>query len=345
MDDYIGKICPFCKTEIREEDEVKVCPSCGIPHHQSCWEENKGCTTFGCSEQHYEEQHTNPTDVCVKCGAPLGDGQAFCPKCGTPKGGDKKKICSKCGVELEEGQAFCPKCGQKADLQLDTSVNSAISQFNASVEKANSAKKKTPVKIIIAVIAVIAIIVAGIVIVPKLFVSVDELCAQGNYVKAYDKAKTTEQKKVADENLVAFICDMCVDSLKDSKSFELRNAWIEKGTNDDGNPICQIVLTVAANNSYGNTVINYWMYSWDNEDREYQYIASYSSLSEESTYSWQDSDEKLEVLLNNLFKSRISDIMSNSSNKISSSSIDNINNLFEQDILKSVKLLDVNKLK
>lgn len=90
MENYIGKICPFCKTEIKEEDAIKVCPACGLPHHEACWEENKGCTTFGCSEQHYEAQGTNPTDVCPNCGTPLGDGQAFCPKCGTPKDGVKK---------------------------------------------------------------------------------------------------------------------------------------------------------------------------------------------------------------------------------------------------------------
>ena len=165
MEEYIGKICPFCKTEIKEGDAVKVCPECGIPHHEACWEENKGCTTFGCSQQHYEEQHTNPTDVCVKCGAPLGDGQDFCPKCGTPKGGEKKRVCSKCGAELQEGQDFCPKCGQKADLQIDAGVNSAISQFNAGVSKDNSKKKKTPLIIGIiagvAVLAVILIVVLG----------------------------------------------------------------------------------------------------------------------------------------------------------------------------------------
>lgn len=100
MENYIGKICPFCKTEITEADTVKVCPACGIPHHEGCWEENHGCTTFGCSEQHYDAQHTNPTDVCTNCGAPLGDGQAFCPKCGTPKAAaPKKNICGKCGGE------------------------------------------------------------------------------------------------------------------------------------------------------------------------------------------------------------------------------------------------------
>ena len=66
MEEYIGKICPFCKMEIKEGDAVKVCPSCDIPHHEACWEENKGCTTSGCSEQHNEEQHTDPTNVCAK---------------------------------------------------------------------------------------------------------------------------------------------------------------------------------------------------------------------------------------------------------------------------------------
>lgn len=168
MEDYIGKICPFCKTEIKEGEEVTVCPSCGIPHHASCWTENKGCTTFGCSEQHYEALHTNPTDVCVKCGAPLGDGQEFCPKCGTPKGGVKKRICSKCGAELEEGHDFCPKCGQRYDITLDAGVNSAISQFNAGVTKANNKRKKTPLIIgITAAVLVVLGVLAFILLRPK----------------------------------------------------------------------------------------------------------------------------------------------------------------------------------
>ena len=90
METYIGKVCPFCKTEIKEGDAIKICPACGIPHHEACWEKNKGCTTFGCSEQHHEAQGTNQTVVCPKCGTSLGHGQDFCPKCGTPKGGEKR---------------------------------------------------------------------------------------------------------------------------------------------------------------------------------------------------------------------------------------------------------------
>lgn len=156
MEHYIGKICPFCKTEITETDAIKVCPACGIPHHQSCWAANHGCTTFGCPEQHYEAQHTNPTAVCTNCGTPLGDDQAFCPKCGTPKNRPKKNICGKCGNELQEGQAFCPKCGQKAGLVVAPEVNSAINQFNANVQKKSKKIPKLP--IILGAIAVIIVV-------------------------------------------------------------------------------------------------------------------------------------------------------------------------------------------
>ena len=157
MENYIGKICPFCKTEITAEDTVKVCPACGIPHHEGCWEENKGCTTFGCSEQHYEAQGTNPTEVCANCGATLGDGQAFCAKCGAPKGAPKKNVCANCGTDLQEGQEFCPKCGQKAGLAVDTAVNSAISQFNAGVEKKKKKSKALPIIIAVVLVACIGI--------------------------------------------------------------------------------------------------------------------------------------------------------------------------------------------
>ncbi len=171
-----GKLCPFCKTDINEGEEVIVCSACNTPHHKNCWEENKGCTTFGCSEQHYEAQGTNPTDVCPNCGATLGDGQTFCPKCGTPKGGAKKNICGKCGAELQDGQEFCPKCGQKAELQIDTNVNSAISQFNSGLEKKKKKSKVLPIilAIVLVIVAIGGYFTYNIIQEKNLAVSVDE---------------------------------------------------------------------------------------------------------------------------------------------------------------------------
>ena len=91
MDYSIGKICPYCKTEIKEGEAVKVCPSCGIAHHESCWEENRGCTTFGCSEQN-SVQPKEEKAFCAKCGAELPTGAVFCANCGTPAAGSEPNV-------------------------------------------------------------------------------------------------------------------------------------------------------------------------------------------------------------------------------------------------------------
>ncbi len=46
----IGKTCPYCQFPIKQNLEVIVCSECNIPHHRECWEENRGCTTFGCTK-------------------------------------------------------------------------------------------------------------------------------------------------------------------------------------------------------------------------------------------------------------------------------------------------------
>lgn len=95
-------------------------------------------------------------EICGNCGAPLDDGQAFCPKCGTPKNASKKNVCSKCGAELKDGQKFCSECGQEVGLVVDADVNG---QFNADAQKTN-VKKKMPLIIGIAIAAVVIIVVA-----------------------------------------------------------------------------------------------------------------------------------------------------------------------------------------
>lgn len=55
------------------------------------------------------------TIVCVNCGSPLAEGQAFCTKCGArrPESSrvDAVSACSGCGVPLAAGAKFCEKCG------------------------------------------------------------------------------------------------------------------------------------------------------------------------------------------------------------------------------------------
>ena len=45
MNDYVGKICPYCRKKIKKYDSVMLCPTFGIPHHRTCWDRHKGRTT------------------------------------------------------------------------------------------------------------------------------------------------------------------------------------------------------------------------------------------------------------------------------------------------------------
>ncbi|MCZ2156325.1 MAG: NINE protein [Bryobacterales bacterium] len=48
-------ICPYCRTEMEDASAVVRCPVCSTPHHRECWEENGGCTVFGCEATPIEE--------------------------------------------------------------------------------------------------------------------------------------------------------------------------------------------------------------------------------------------------------------------------------------------------
>jgi hypothetical protein len=90
--DYIGKICPYCKTEIKAGDDVVICSSCEMPHHKDCWIENRGCTTFGCTGTIQGINHQSPntgqntgdstTIYCTRCGKATHNMNRFCPYCG-----------------------------------------------------------------------------------------------------------------------------------------------------------------------------------------------------------------------------------------------------------------------
>ena len=107
MNDYTGKICPYCKTEFKPGDDIIVCSECDMPHHKDCWVENQGCTTFGClgtikaadntassvtaTQMNYEDSRNTS--------APVNSGVVFCTQCGT-QNANTSSFCSHCGNRL-----------------------------------------------------------------------------------------------------------------------------------------------------------------------------------------------------------------------------------------------------
>ncbi len=116
MNEYVGKICPYCKTAFVEGDDIVVCSDCDMPHHKSCWIDNKGCTTFGCQG----------TIQGIDFGADMGISAA--PKydvrdTGTINVEDQPAFCSKCGASLDPGTVFCPKCGNQVQTSQKINAN------------------------------------------------------------------------------------------------------------------------------------------------------------------------------------------------------------------------------
>lgn len=103
MNDYTGKICPYCKTEFKPDDEVVVCSACEMPHHKDCWVENQGCTTFGClgTIQSANAATTAVTSCLLTYDAAteIVSDTVFCTQCGA-RNSKSYSFCSNCGNKL-----------------------------------------------------------------------------------------------------------------------------------------------------------------------------------------------------------------------------------------------------
>jgi hypothetical protein len=42
--------CGICQSAIEPGEQTHKCPSCGLSFHVECWEENRGCSAYGCNQ-------------------------------------------------------------------------------------------------------------------------------------------------------------------------------------------------------------------------------------------------------------------------------------------------------
>ncbi|MCL6628608.1 MAG: tetratricopeptide repeat protein [Armatimonadetes bacterium] len=68
---HAGRTCPYCQTAIEPGESVTVCPTCGIPHHTECWEDNSGCTVFGCASGPTASSSRTNTDAYLPYETPM----------------------------------------------------------------------------------------------------------------------------------------------------------------------------------------------------------------------------------------------------------------------------------
>lgn len=239
---------------------------------------------------------------------------------------------------------------KRADLVSETQVQGAeagevasagIEEARANAENADGTKavKTKRLKIILGSAAAVVVLIIAALLLPNMLTSVDDLCARGEYQKAYAKASDEVKLQVKAESIAAERCAYSAENLKDPSSFNLRAAYYNENYGSSG-LTGQLVLYISGKNSYGGTVSSYWLYTWDNDDREWSYFCSVSSLEDEEYKSYDDTDDRLEKLVNNLGRLSIKNTMTGGL-KLDKNAIGRINALFENGILDNVVPIDM----
>lgn len=237
-------------------------------------------------------------------------------------------VCRKCGASLQEAQDFCPKCGQKVDFGGDAEASVSANSFSAAVSKISEAIKKMPKIKLIAVLAAVVLIVVGFAVAPTLFTSVEDLCAQGNYKKAYIKASDEEKLAIAAENAIAVLSEESIDMLIDPSSFVLRDGYAAIRCSDKG-LYQRAALFISGKNSYGTYVENIWYYAYNQDKDCWEYKNTYYSLDAEDNDTLSDLAAK--SMISNMVAGGI---------KLSKEQVKRINTMFKDDILHKVTLID-----
>lgn len=89
------EVCSVCCSPLLPGEETIICPDCKKVYHKTCWNDNNGCTTYGCSSVGC----LNP--------APLKVGGNETASCAT-----RKMVCPHCGISLTADVTFCWSCGR-----------------------------------------------------------------------------------------------------------------------------------------------------------------------------------------------------------------------------------------
>ena len=263
---------------------------------------------------------------CLNCGTPLKETDDFCPKCGIKKGESKKYFCKKCNSEIEIGQKFCPKCGEKTEFDAKEYVDSIKNNYSKKMNTINFKK--------IGIIVAIVFLAIGLLffICSLLFQDYHKYVEICDYQKAYSVANNEDKKKVYLEDIIFKMCKEVRSTYKDPSSFELREVYY----NDI---IGSVALKTGGKNSYGGIVFSYQLFLYNEDSGVFKYSGSESSLEDEKTYSWDDSDEKLEKLYSNMTKKAIS-LCIGEDFRIDDDIIDDINLVFSSGNYKNAILID-----
>lgn len=118
-----GKTCPYCQSPLKKNADVIICSVCGAPHHKECWEENNGCTTYGCAlNPTTEEKVVLPEDAID-----VGDQTVESIRESLSRPAQDMFIdCPNCSKRIEAQATYCKHCGYNVK---ENKFDEAVSEF------------------------------------------------------------------------------------------------------------------------------------------------------------------------------------------------------------------------
>jgi hypothetical protein len=101
-----NKTCPYCQSKIKQGADFTVCSHCGTPHHKECWEENRGCTTYGCINNPQAEKKIELQSEDVGNATVDSIRESL-----QPATSQNIIQCPKCKSDIEDSSTYCKFCG------------------------------------------------------------------------------------------------------------------------------------------------------------------------------------------------------------------------------------------
>lgn len=106
------KNCGICLSTLGADEKSATCSTCGAFYHADCWEENKGCAVYGCSESPHVELRSS-VEIPVSFW------------------GQENKPCPSCRREILAAATRCRFCGATFASAQPEDTNA----FNKRIER------------------------------------------------------------------------------------------------------------------------------------------------------------------------------------------------------------------
>ena len=200
-------LCPYCQTNIKSDKEARNCETCHAPHHKECWEENKGCTTYGCRENPATKKTIRETSVDVG-NLPIASIEK------SLEAENKKNIfirCPKCNLQIETDSSFCKQCGHSFEGDdFPESKESFEQEFKKRYREKVLFKRKRFLLTAVSALIIITLLVVAIVSVTK---TIDRYLTSEdnkikmlvqNWKKAWESKDINTYKELLDKDYIYY---------------------------------------------------------------------------------------------------------------------------------------------